>query len=1452
MEFSFLPYSIVNNVSNPKDYASPYSFLSYIQYNNFKLKDANQQLKEYQKYINLWSKKKNISRNDEDILVRDAYVNLLREITLNFSTEEEKRFILNSDFQDDYDLDIVIPFFIQKLKKICFFYNEKRQDVKQSLIRYNLKGSNFGIENIVKKIIQEYVEDNLSTNREELSSFYNNIDISIEELYSNTDIYYDKSENSKYTYSNEIDYNIFLDIKKSIIDSISAYPFYVKNSSDSILNNFNYNPKLNGSELNYLKNRDFIDFFENGENSLKKNLFKSLYPKYLSTDFYYLSTNSNKESVSGILFKSDTYNGQSLNKNYPTSIINKSINDLYSIYELGGFFVPQNQGILIYNTPKKTYKIDIDKILSDKVYVFPDPNKLGNTTYTSENDEEKVPLTYMIDVQWNRHKASDSFKFNDILSNNYNQLFYAYESKQQDVKISSEGMSKISDNITFWGGEKDSIWKGSKDDNIYPIDKEIDTLLSKEGIVVDWYCDESNNEFALYKKINSFSKDISSHELNDNGLILNSQTSFENRNVNNVSLYDKKNTNTGKIFVRNNFYNKIYNIKDALSSVFIKYPSYVVEELDGKCIKFFLIDNVFVIETENYVISDSYNFDLNINSFKNSTSKPFYNKKKGFNKFLDTFINPWYDEKTKKLFLVFIKTLENSLSASNYKYITPEIYASDITKIDYKKIYPTNNETYTNMYSLSTSSGDIPEINLIEYCGGSFRKNSFLNEYNFTYMAKNLNSMPFIINEKLYYSPENNTFTTESPLLLKPFYYFLDNNYSNPELQYFVRARSNRSGFIGVKDQDSLNMVEFIPEKINYAFSSNVEVLQLNQVGKYIVQFDWESYLDTNIFIGCSSINLKQVENNILINSNSNLYYLTAFNDTKKIFNFEKDGYEFEVTATRPTYPYHEILILDVYCTNNIKFSGYFCENSIYRKIKIIKNGGGFGEVLTDPPCINCGEDCEYLYPVNSTLTLVASASPKSEFSGWFGDIDTVGLKNDLIFKLTENKTIIAKFEPLPVYNVETYSRIGSIISLDNNINCPDKCSSIYSLGTYVTLSASPAPYGFVFKRFSGAPCYTGNRLCTFIVYNDLYIEALYSEILYYDNRVSIQSDVFEYNPILINTIAGERELLPTNSDESSLLINPLPQGTVDWEYNDEKLRTYTTDIVSLSENTYISLTAKPLNEYYVFSKWIGGPCDGSQNNICKFELNQNQDFVAYFDLVTYTVTIIFSGGGVGDIFSIPAGISTNPNSLDYSTSHEFVSGRIVTLYVNDLPSSTYLGLCSNEIPSTHDTTITFKVTSNITLTAQFLPFEIYDVSLAKYGPNRISFLSQPNPSLDANLLTTRASGEFVAGEYIEIQNTAAIGSKVLYYKTEPANNINRYYAGLGIQLGASFVDIPEGVNNSLIFTDSSLRITNATLGAPYAQSTLNDKPTGLRIDYGNIDIRSINENKSISAFIVT
>lgn len=1437
MEFSFLPYSIVNDSESPADNLSPYSFLSFIQFQDFQYIDVNEQLKIYQKYINTWASKKNLKKSEEKLIVRDAYVNLLREITLNFSTEEEKRFILNADFNDDSDLDIVIPFFVQKLKQISFYYNSKRQDVKNSIIKYNLKGSNLGIETIVKKIIFEYIENSIDTKRKELSAFYNNFDVSVTELYGDSENFYDQPEKTESTYTNKIDPDIFINVKQSIIDAISAYPFYLQNSSTSIIDDFTYNPILSGTELFYLKNRDFINYIEKGNSSLKFNLYKELYPKFIGTDVYYLSTNSQNQSVSGILFEANSFNGQYLNKHFPTTIYTEPLENLINIYKLGGYFIPQNQGILIYNTPNKTYQISNSALQPDEVYVFPDPNKIGNTIYTSGQDNTYVPLTYLINLEWNRVKISNNYKFNDVLSNNYNQLFYGYQSKQQNNKLSVEGIGKVTDNITFWNGDKNVIWRGSFDVNKYPIDKDTDELLVDEGVAVDWYPDEFNNEFALYKKINTYGKPTLS-SLNDGGSIPDSDTEFIQRNINNVSLYEKKNVSLGKVFVRNNFYNKVSNIKECLSAIFLKYPDDVVYEVENKAIKLFVTNKIFVIETENYVISDTYNYIINKNEFKNNNTKPFYIKKEGLNKFLDDFVNPWFDEKNKRVFIVFLKTVNNSLSSSNYKYVTPEIYSTAIDNVDYKKIYPLQ-KTVTTVYSLSANIGETPEINLVEYSGGSFRRNSFLNEYNFTYLAKNLNSIPFFVNEKLFYQPENNTFVSETPLLLKPFYYIHDNNYSNPTLPYYVRYMSNRSGYIGGKNTNTLDIINTINNGINYAFSSTVDVLQINECGKYIVQFDWQTYNNSNIFIGCSSFNIKQVENNLIIDFKSKITYLSAFNVEKNIFNFYVNDIEFAVNVHRPTFPDNEILIVDVKPTTNVAFTGTFCGQSIYKKLKIEKEGEGSGLVFTDPPCLYCGTECEYLYPQNATITVIASANYYSTFEGWSGDTECYGFTEDCILTLDDDKTLVANFSKSPLYRVTVDPGVGSVVSFDGSIACPTICVGDYIYKEYITLSAAPAPQGFKFDRFKGIPCDFGQRVCTFIIYNDVYVEALYSQVLYYELILNVESAVFEDTPILVNTDIGGLALL-TNPYDYPLIYNPLPKGTIVWTYNDSPQNSTTvTSTNSLSQQTFISLTAVPLSDEYVFERWNGGPCNNSGDVNCDFVLNQNEYIVAVFNLREYTLTIYSSGGGIGRVYSVPTGINCSTNGIHNSCEYGFVSGTYITLNAGASAGSTYLGLCSYDVPGTLLDTTTFQITANTSLTALFLPFEFYDFNLVKIGPNKGVFTTIPQSDIDCDLLCNSASARFAANTYIQVLADMVAGYKVAYYKTSaPITNV--YVGANGVDLGIAEITSGE---EGFILLNNSLIISNSNEGAPYANGS------GLDIRYLSLEF-IITENITASAFI--
>jgi hypothetical protein len=1470
MDFSFLPYSIVNDVENPSDYEAPYSFLTFMQYESYQSFDLDKNFKNYQNYIFKWSSKKNIKKSEEREIVRDAYVNLLREITLNFATEEEKRFILNSDFTDDSDLDIIIPFFIQKLKQISFYYKSKRKDVKDSILKYNLKGSNVGVESVIKKIIFEYIENNVDTKGSKLSSFYNNFDINVEELYGKNDTFYDKSENTKYTYTNDLDYNIFLNFKESIINAISAYPLYLKSSDNDYISDFTFNPILSGNELYYLKNRDFINYISSDVNdSLKLNLFKKLYPKFIGTDFYYISTNSENKSVSGLLFESKKIGSEFLNKHFSTNILNQPLDKLYSLYELGGFFIPQNQTLLVYNTPDKTYTLNSSNTSPDKIYVFPDPNEIGNATYASDVENNNSPLVYTVNVDWNRTKISNGFRFNDVLSNNYDKLFYGYQSRQQNTKISTEGVSKVTDNITFWGGDKDQIWQGSFDVDVYPIDKDTKNLLLDEGVVVDWYTDEYSNEFGLYKNINTQTKYISGNE-DDGGLIKGSSTDFSNKKIENSSIYEKKNTKVGKIFVRNNFYNTVSDINTAFSKIFFKYPDYVIDEINDKVLKLFVINNVIVIETENYVISDSYKYDIENNEFQNASTKPFYNKKIGFNKFLDTFVNPWYDEKNKKIFLVFLKTLENSLSASNYKYIFPEIYASSLENLNYSKIYP-NNKTLTNIYSLSGQYGDIPEINLVEYSGGSFRKNSFLNEYNFSYFSRNLNSIPFIVNEKLYYKPENNTFVSEGPLLLKPFYYFLDNNYANPSVSYYVRAISNKSGYIGVRDEDSLNLVDTLPYSVNYAFASNVETLEINQVGKYVVHFDWESYSDTNIFVGDEFLNIKEVENNLLVmytnkdTQSTKTTYLTSYNETKNVFNFFVDDIEFYVNITRPTYPYDEVVFIEVDSTQNIKFSGFFSDNlsGTYRRLKIQKTGSGKGDVFTDPPCIYCGDNCEYLYSTNSTINLVASAASNSRFVSWLGDTECGGTTNDCVLYLDNDKTLIANFELLPLVTLKADSTLGSLMTLDGQLNCSGTCATDYFLGTYVTISASPAPFGYRFNKFDGIPCYRGDRVCTFIMWGDVDVKSLYREVIYYDFNLGVESEPFDNDSLIINTEGGEFDTLafPTTK---SILVNQAAQGIIEWVYDDSELNTTTSNTYkSLSEQTFISLTAKASNEYYEFNKWIGGPCNNSNNPKCNFDLDDNYNIVAYFNYLGYTVTVTYSaGGGVGRVYSTePIGLDCepfNPSSLNVC-SYEFLSGKKVTIKAdNTFGDSTFIALCADD-PNikgiANQNTLTFVITGNVSLTAVYLPFGQVELWINKFGPNKVLIESTPEPNAFGNsgvlyldTTTTQESGLYIKHSNVDVTSQKINGSNVLYYDSNVPLQYT-YIAGNGISMGSSSVDVVAG-SNAFILLDQSVIITNNTLGAPYAQSNLYQNATGVKIEYSNVDNLTLTQTVYLSAFL--
>lgn len=825
--------SILNDSTEALDVFAPLSFLDWYNQKSFTDIDLNKLFDVYRQYIIAWGQRKNKSKEDSTDIIRDSYVQVLRDVTLNFSTEEEKRYILNSNFNDPQDLDIILPFFIKKIKAVCLFYNKQRELVKSAPLQHNMKGSTLGVKNLIKRVIYDAIDTNTldvgvnTCSFPPITAVAQNLSIYVEELYDTYDKYFNIDPNSSYvdvtsgtsirnnlssSNINAVDSYLYIDFKNSVIAAIKQYPFVLEGLGT---NNFTINPILSGTEYNYLRNRDFIDYLSGGEDSLKLNLFKKLAPKYMGNTFYYLSTNNTNTSyVSGVLFSVRPLSGAAtlnlLNRQFPTTATVPSVSSLFASYEIGKFFLPQHLGMLIHSTPNKRNFLDIKNLEPNSVYAFPDPDVIGNTSYNSEFDQNLSPFFYLIDVTSSKVSKSNQFAFGNVLSNSYSQLYYGYQSLSQDLNIDSTGLSRTVDNVQFWTGKfqdqwaNPDIWPGLESKESLPLEQRQESLLIDYGVMTDWSSDKFGNEFGLYKNVVPL-LDPGSPPI-DESLFPGSNTAYRSvPSIERKGIYDKSNTK-GILYFRDGLTNIVKPAFDALSAVFFKYPSTVTNELSSKILKFNLYYDTFVIETENFVVIDSFSYSYDSLVLKSNDNVGTYFEKSNFiGNYLEKYANHFYTEDENVIYFAFL-SLHPHLSCSNYRILYPKIYRTELTFINPKLLYPSQDVNLAGVYSLSADLIDPPQIDLFKIEGISLSKTAKTDLYNITYLAKNKNDIPFLINEQFRRNePYLQSF---NPLLFKPFYYVCDNNYANDVCSFLVMYKGDVSGLVGTHNFNT--RVEFV------------------------------------------------------------------------------------------------------------------------------------------------------------------------------------------------------------------------------------------------------------------------------------------------------------------------------------------------------------------------------------------------------------------------------------------------------------------------------------------------------------------------------------------------------------------------------------------------------------------------------------------------------------------
>jgi len=127
--------------------------------------------------------------------------------------------------------------------------------------------------------------------------------------------------------------------------------------------------------------------------------------------------------------------------------------------------------------------------------------------------------------------------------------------------------------------------------------------------------------------------------------------------------------------------------------------------------------------------------------------------------------------------------------------------------------------------------------------------------------------------------------------------------------------------------------------------------------------------------------------------------------------------------------------------------------------LTVEKNGTGTGTVLSSPAGINCGATCAFAFTEGAVVTLTASPASGTAPVVWSG-CETITVEKKCKVTMSAAKTVKATFDlaqrELKVTKAGTGT--GTVTSSPAGIECGSKCSTTYTNGTVVTLSAVSGP----------------------------------------------------------------------------------------------------------------------------------------------------------------------------------------------------------------------------------------------------------------------------------------------------------------------------------------------------------------------------------------------------------
>jgi len=131
---------------------APLPYKDWIEYQDALIPENAQEA--YLEYVQSWYKKQLQDKKIVKDSVKQQFIQLAKDLSFLFANAEtQDPFLRNIDYNSDENLIYAIPFFAKKLRQIATVLQNKRENVKRAKLKYNLVGSNEGLE----KLLYEYV-----------------------------------------------------------------------------------------------------------------------------------------------------------------------------------------------------------------------------------------------------------------------------------------------------------------------------------------------------------------------------------------------------------------------------------------------------------------------------------------------------------------------------------------------------------------------------------------------------------------------------------------------------------------------------------------------------------------------------------------------------------------------------------------------------------------------------------------------------------------------------------------------------------------------------------------------------------------------------------------------------------------------------------------------------------------------------------------------------------------------------------------------------------------------------------------------------------------------------------------------------------------------------------------------------------------------------------------------